>query len=324
MTHLPLAGPARLLRHVALALLLAGCAAEPPRNATSRAAAPRPAAPVSRAAAPDVTPRSVHLLQPGTVVGDDGPPQGWTNLVIKSHPHLGDADRARVADATARLSGFLFTSMVANVQPEPGANPPHYRLADVAVGVGTAVHGRDTVLSPDTRDRLGANLSFLAGIVFSMVYEGQKDVRTVASSGSFMVIDTPSVMKRGERNSKVHFRYALLVDAPTGRLDVLVWLIDRDKQGNNVAVNDPAEALPPNKLEDAVLHLDDTQYTVLPTELAFGVLHVPQGQARVSFPDALKAVASKPQLTAAEAEQMEASLRGLLAAPVAASVPRAR
>ena len=38
-------------------------------------------------AAFDVTRRHVEVIPAGTVIGD-GPPRGWSNLIVKSHPRV--------------------------------------------------------------------------------------------------------------------------------------------------------------------------------------------------------------------------------------------
>ena len=88
-------------------------------------------------------------------------PPGWSHLVIKSHPHIADADRRAVSGLVARLASFLFTVTLADVRPEPGTQPPRYRLRDAAIGMGTRVNGQDVVLSPDTARGLGADLGWI-------------------------------------------------------------------------------------------------------------------------------------------------------------------
>ena len=62
-------------------------------------------------------------LSAGTTWSPDvgnGPPPGWSDLVVKSLPHIAPSERAKVSDLVARNATLLFTAFVADVRPAPG------------------------------------------------------------------------------------------------------------------------------------------------------------------------------------------------------------
>jgi hypothetical protein len=261
----------------------------------------------------DVTRRRLELIAPGTVLDRDAP-KGWSHLIIKSHPRVAAGDVDQVSDHTVRLSSFLFTAIVARVQPDRGTGRPPYHLSGLAVGLGTKVNGKDIILSPETQKRLGANLGLLARLVLSTAQERLHDVHVVARSDTLALVDAPALMLRDGRHRPVMLRYALLVEAATGNLETLLWLIDLDAKGGYLGASGPIEWLPPNKHEDCVLHVDAKEFVLgTPTEKAFAMYRMPRGRKQLALPDDLKAAAGQAQLSAALAQELEAKLREALA-----------
>ncbi|MCS6849616.1 MAG: hypothetical protein NZ700_00425 [Gemmataceae bacterium] len=260
------------------------------------------------AAAYDVTPRRLARIEPGTVIGKE-PPQGWTHLIIKSHPRLGAGDLNQVNSLTAQLSSFLFTAIVARVQAEPRTP---LRIAQVGIGLGTSINGRDTIISSDTQRQLGANLGFLARVVLSKSEDRLEQVQLVARSNTMVVIDAPSLVARQGRHVPVTLRYALVLDPTNGRLDTLLWQLEGQGRGG-WAISSPLEWLPPNKIEDCVLHVDGNEFTLgAPSEMAFAMVAMPKGHKQLPWTEPLQAVAATSRFAAESARSLEAQLREAL------------
>lgn len=256
-------------------------------------------------------PRAVDLLPTGLAI-EKTPPTGWSHLIIKSHPRIRDEDLNRVNSTTARLSSAIFTAFCVNVANDGGSAAP-YRLEKIAVGVGTRINGKDLIVSPDSQGKLGARLGMLGRQVLSRTYERQKDVAVLAQSPTSAIVDAPVVMRRRQHNRFVNFRYLLLVDSKTGGLDALLWLVDRNEAGEILGAVGDIECLPPNKIEDAALYVDDAQFTLgLPSDLAFGVMRLPQGKQRLAMPEDLRPLAGRARLDAAELAAVAMRLRSLL------------
>jgi len=259
-----------------------------------------------------VTPQRVGLIEPGTIVESE-PPKGWSHLVIKTHPHpaLGDLDR--VNDTTNRLASFIITAFVANVKGENVGGQVRYRLNNVAVGLGTRINGKDTIITPDTQKRLGANLGLMARVVLNRAHELQHEVYLIARSDTMGLVDTYAAMRRNGKNRPVVLRYALLVDPHTGRLENLVWGIDKESDGSYSGVFGDIEWLPKSKVSDAKLYVDGNEFTLgVPSENAFAIVETPKGQKQIPMPAELKNLMGAPKLSAESAYQLEVKLRQLL------------
>jgi hypothetical protein len=255
------------------------------------------------------TPQPIEHILPGTVIGD-GPPPGWSHLIIKSHPRPGAGDTQRLTPATAALASFLFTAFVADVRRERGDGPTRYRLHSLAMGLGTNINGKDTILSPDTQARLGARLGLLQRLVLSGAYEMQSQACVVARSPVSAIVDARVRLLRLGKHRPAVLRYALLADERTGSLESLLWLIDLGEGG---AFRGPASGvrqLPANCVEDCVLHVDGNEFTLsLPTDNAFAARDLPPARREFSFAEEMKPLAARPRLSPEAFRRLETWLR---------------
>jgi hypothetical protein len=257
----------------------------------------------------DVTPRPIDLIPPGTVV-ERSAPEPYTHLIIKSLPRLGAGDLDSVNDLTKELAALLHTALLAKVTPYDASGQRRYRLTEVATGFSTNVPGRgDTVLSPDTEKRLGANLSFLARVVLSRCYEEQQKCRYVIRSDTMAIIDTPAPVLRNGKHRWALVRYAVLVSERSGRLDTLIWMNDVDGQGRPTATVGNINLMPPNMILDGVLHVDADLFTLgIPSDLAFDSVNPPQTDRNMPLPESLATLSALPQYTREQAKATEIEL----------------
>lgn len=277
-------------------------------------------APQTHAPAPPAAPaqkallRAVELIPPGTVV-ERTAPKGWSHLVLKSQPSLPEAQRRLVSDSYARLATLVFTSTLAHVQADGTGPDRRYRIARLAVGVGVPINGKDVIVSPDTQSQLGANLGLLARQVLAGVYDKQQTVRLVAAGPTMAIMDTPAFMPRGRGHAAVVMRYVFLVDGMSGKLDTLVWRIDVDGRGGYEGTTGFIEWLPANKLVDARMQVDLNEFRLgIPSEKAFAVTAIPDGQRQFSIPDGVRAIAGNARPTGADATRLGTTLREMIRA----------
>ncbi|MEQ8787392.1 MAG: hypothetical protein RIC55_13885 [Pirellulaceae bacterium] len=254
----------------------------------------------------EVKPRQVSLIPPGTVI-DEKAPQGWSHLIIRSHPRVAPEDRSKVNSLTAQLASLLFTAVAAKVEAYTVGEEQRYRFKDVGVGFGAPIDGRPTIVSPDTQARLGANLSFFGRQVLSTCYEEQKAGRIICYSDTMAVVDTRVVLNRNGKHRWCIFRHALLIDPSNGALATLLWPIDLDdSNGRYAGVAGPVQWLPPNKIEDTVLRVDTREFTLgVPSKKAFAVAEMPDGERQLQFPEGVEKLAGLQQMTPETAHATE-------------------
>jgi hypothetical protein len=275
---------------------------------------PRPTPTPAWAADYDVSARQPDTITPGTVV-DRSAPAGWSHLVIKSLPRVRPGEESKVPplvrSETIRKVRWLFTAFTADVRSETRVNETQYHLRAIGLGMGTSVSGRDTIITPETASEHGVELDWITKEILKKGYETQRLAMVVVHGPTFGVVDTPVWYRWGEKNHLVRFRYALLVDAPTGRLDVLAWLLDPDGGcGDSGAV-----LLNPNQIDEAELIPDPKGFDLLgiASDSAFGVDRLPPHRARVLLPTELRTLAAATKLTPDDARALETALRRLLA-----------
>lgn len=255
----------------------------------------------------DLAARPPDLIPPGTVV-ERSPPPGWSHLVIKSLPRVRLADRDKLPALTVRMAAWMFTAFLADVQPDAG----RHRLRAIALGFGASASGRDTVITAETGKQFGADFGFLnAGKeILTKAYERQAKGVVVVHGPTLGLLDTPVWFRCGDKNRLVRYRYALLVDAPTGRLDVLLWSLGTD----DGTCGDRSEVvrIEPGTIDEAELIPDLNEFTVgVPSEAGFGVDRLPTHAERYVLPPELRPLAGRTRFTPAEAHALETGLRKL-------------
>lgn len=255
----------------------------------------------------DLAPRPPAEITPGTVVGTTAP-AGWSHLVIKSLPRVRDDQRSFLPDITVEKAGWMFTAFAADVAREPAGT---FAFRAIGLGLGAKGKARDMVVTSDTGRRLGADMGLFGGMILDKGYEVQRKAVVPLRSPGFALLDTPVWFRCGDANKLVRYRYALLVDRPTGRLDVLMWSLGADA----APCGQLAEVvrIAPNTIDPAELVVDRRKVTRLgmPSDDAFAVERLPPGPRR-PLPDDLRALAGTTRFTPEAARSLETRLRALL------------
>jgi hypothetical protein len=261
----------------------------------------------------DVTLRRLAQIPPGTVIGQEAP-KGWSHLIIKSYSRPGAGDVNELSSIADQLARLLFTAIIADVQPDKrGSDAKRYKLVKVAVGVGTRIGRKDTVITPDTQNRLGADLGLLARVVLRKAQDKLGDISIVARSAAFLVFDAPSFLVVDGKHRPIVLRYAVLVEERTGRLDTLVWALGREEDGKYTEPIGAIQWLPPNLTGDCILHVDGNEFSLgQPTERAFAITAPPKGQKEIKVRGDLKSLLARPRFSSSTAAELETKLRQAL------------
>ncbi|NQU26022.1 MAG: hypothetical protein HQ567_32445 [Candidatus Nealsonbacteria bacterium] len=261
----------------------------------------------------DVASRELTEISPGTQIVDC-PPQGWSHLIIKSWPHIGPETIDDVSDANAAIVSLLFTAIVADVQQAKGDDGKRsFHLAKVGIGVGADVDGRHLTLTPDTQKELGADLGWMDRRVLIGGRDKFRKMRCVARSNTMALLDSPEILLHDGEHRPVILRYALLLDAATGRLDTLLWALNLDEQGNISDIISPIHRLPSSKVEACILHADPDKFVLgVPTAIAFAMTSIPEGKQSLVCPASLKPLVTQSPPTPHAARQLQRWLRKLV------------
>ncbi|HEY5315361.1 MAG TPA: hypothetical protein VIK18_22710, partial [Pirellulales bacterium] len=235
-------------------------------------------------AAPFV-PRPIERIEPGTVIANRAPP-GWSQLVIKSQPRVTSGDVDQVSPSTLELAGLFFSAIVVKARAHDAGGRRRYQLERMAIGLGTQVDGKDTILSHSDASyrQLGAKLSWIAGLVLSKTEEHLNQILIVARSPTMALVDSPATWVRNGQHVPVMVRYACLVDPRDGRIYTLAWLLDKQAAGYRLA-DATLVLMPPNLVANCDMHVDASKFVLgIPGADAFAVCQLPPG-TRVALPE---------------------------------------
>lgn len=289
-----------------LSSVLASAAFAAPATAGDKAATASSSRPV------DVQPRPMAWIPPGTVIGQ-GPPKGWSDLVLFATPRLGVGDVADVPRTAASYSSMFLFTILANVK---GDSRDGYVLDKVAIGMALNVEGRNVIA--DGENTFGADLGIIGRRVMAENERILKeDGRQVARTANMLVFDLNAFVLRDQKHRPMVIRHVILASPKTGKVSTFVWLLGPDGRDGYALADKGLQKLPPGFLEDRVLSVDGQKFTFgIPSNDAFALAKLPQGTS-LGFSEALKAVAAKRQFTAQVARDLEAELQ-LRYAPVVA------
>ena len=132
------------------------------------------------------------------------------------------------------------------------------------------------------------------------------------SGPSMGLLDTPVWFRVADDNKLVRYRYAMLVDAATGRLETVVWRLGTEGVGTSF---DDAVWLKPDTVDVAELVVDRKKVNRfgIPADDAFAVEKMPAGRA-IAIPAELQKLAAQTRFTADEAHALDTALRKVLVA----------
>ena len=258
-----------------------------------------------------------ELIAPGTIV-ENTPPRGWSHLIIKSLPRVKPSEVERLPtnplvgrDGLVRQVAWMFTVFTADVVNEPPSSHWRYRLRAIGLGLGANVNGHDTVLTVESADQLGIKLDPIQAITLTTGYRVQQQSRVVVLGPTFALVDTPVTFRCNARNHALRFRYALVVDNSTGKLDVFAWRLGSEN-GQCVDLT-RAVLLHPNTIDEAELVADLEEFKLgIPNERAFGVEELPPHRLEVALPVEIRSLAGQTRFTHADVYKLERALRQLI------------
>jgi hypothetical protein len=238
-----------------------------------------------------IEPKLIDRIPPGTIVFDRRE-RGYSDLILFSRGKLeaGDTD---VVNSTVRYYGDLFNLVyMANVKKDGNK----FRFDRVAVGFSSKIAGKDVVVSSDTANQLGLGLNLIGKSVLSGNERALKDITVVAKSDQCVVIDAPAIVRFNNRNEPMMIRFFIWASEIDGRVGTTIWLLAKNPKGYQLAEN-VFNFLPPEMVEDRVLYVDGSQFTVgIPSTTAFAMTAIPQGRS-FRFTERMRRVAAADSFT---------------------------
>lgn len=246
---------------------------------------------VENVASKRIEPQRIDRIAPGTVVFDPSS-RGLSDVIlfIKGKLEAGDTD---VVNDTTRFYGDLFNLVyMANVKKADNG----FKLDTVAVGFSSKIEGRDIVVNSETARDLGLNLNIIGRSVLSGNERALQDIAVMAKNDQCVVMDAPAIVRFNGRNERMVVRFFIWTSGADGQLGTTVWLLAKNEKGYMLA-EDSFNFLPPQMVEERVLHVDGSQFTLgIPSATAFAMTAIPEGRS-FKFTDRMRRVAAVETFT---------------------------
>jgi hypothetical protein len=266
---------------------------------------PAPALPVRA----EVVNLGTDFLEPGTDVGD-GPPEGYSDLVIKVSQRVSPKFESRLSEEERRLFGQFFSVLAAKVDR---SDTGEHVLSRVAFGTGTRIGSRERIVSADSAERLGAALGWRAKILLTRIEAYNKDIRVRNASNSFATADVQVVHKVDSVHQFTTYRYGILLDPASGKLTSYLWGVKRNLQSTQGELFTPIVELPGSYHRIAELVVDPSQIILgVPKDTAFACEQFAEGKRRLTPSPQLRTSAAHLDPDRATMLEMEDHLRKLV------------
>ncbi len=257
----------------------------------------------------DTTPRQLELIPPGVVVTQHAE-HGWSDLVTIAHPRLGAGAVDSIPEFAGRYASMFKFTVLANVRQAPVNGQPQYWLDKLAIGLAMDVKGQSIVVTKDTAAQFGGELGMIERGVLGGNEDSLKDIKQIARTERLIMFDAQANMAVGDEHEMMVLRHLVWVSPNTGKLGILVWLLEEDKDNaKKYALAEPQmQLLPPGYQEDRVIHVSEGGLlSRIPTPDRFALLSVPPGTA-VPFSDEMSRVAG---LKAYDREDLQRLVAGV-------------
>jgi hypothetical protein len=248
----------------------------------------------------------LKLVTPGTRV-DDGPPPGWTHLILKSVPRIATGDVDSLPES-GRVTAAMFRNIVlADVRrskrPEGG-----FYLHRMGLGVCVPDRGHDVVVTTESLDKLGIELGTIPRLILGRNESALGQGQLVARTSTFALFRSPVLMVVGGTHRRELLNYALCVDPKTGVLRTGLWWIDEEPANRQAAQQlellAPSPLIFPCDLDVVARRL----FGEIPVSWSIAMRTLPPGKV-VPMPESLQRWSITDPTTFEQAAAMEREVR---------------
>ncbi len=222
-------------------------------------------------------PEPMPLIPPGTSFNTD-PPAGWSNIVLFVNGRLASGDVAKASAKVHRYAKMFNLVILADVGKD---DQGLFRLHKVGVGFTTKIKDRNTVITIETEEELGAELGYIARSVFKANEESLSEIKRVVRSKNHVLFDAPTIMLYEDEHETMMVRYLVWASPKNGSISTFVWLLDNPEDDRDYKTMEAAlQMLPENMHEDRIMNVKGDRFTFgIPSKDAFALVRIPQGKA---------------------------------------------
>ncbi len=256
--------------------------------------------------------KPIPSIAPGTIVGNPEAAR-WTRVILLATPRIASGDTTKLSESIRNAVSQLTLTILATVQRHVGSDGTEsYRLEEAGVSYSTAIQEKLTTISTETAARLGARLDFYSRQMLSENEKQIASVKVVVRTPTLIMFDAPAIMLRDHQHMDFLTRHLIWIDAHTGKLALVIWLLHTDREGRTVRADKTLRVVAPGTNEDRKIHVDGRSFFLgLPSSRAFALEDLPPG-ADIAWTEAAKMMAARNTYDGSELNELAASLNQLL------------
>ncbi len=300
-----------ILAIVALQLLFScqSCAAQ--QSAANQAAANQAAA--KQAAANQFAVQPIAIVPPGTAVVDESAVR-WNRAVLLATPRIASGDVSKLSEAVRNAVPKLTLTILASVQTtQADGGAQIYTLREIGVAYSAQADERLLTVSSDSAPRLGAKLDFYSRQMLSENEKQLASVKLVVHTATLAMFDAPAIMFRDGQHKDFITRHLVWIDANTGKMALVIWLLQTDREGNNASVAGASlQVVAPGTREDRKIHVDGRSFFLgIPSARAFALEDLPPG-IQVPWNDTARQLAAQSSYDEESIRALASALNAML------------
>ncbi len=250
----------------------------------------------------------IAIVRPGTAVVDESATR-WNRAVLLATPRIASGDVNKLSEAVRNAVPKLTLAILASVQATSASSGPQtYTLREIGVAYSAQADERLLTVSSDSAPRLGAKLDFYSRQMLSENEKQLASVKLIVHTATLAMFDAPAIMFRDGQHKDFITRHLVWIDANTGKMALVIWLLQTDREGKNASVaGDSLQVVAPGTREDRKIHVDGRSFFLgIPSARAFALEDLPPG-LKVPWSDAARQLAAQPSYN-------EESIRALASA----------
>ena len=256
--------------------------------------------------------KPIPSIAPGTIVGNPEAAR-WNRVILLATPRIASGDTTKLSESIRNAVSQLTLTILATVQRHVGSDGTEsYRLEEAGVAYSTAIQEKLTTISTETAARLGARLDFYSRQMLSENEKQIANVKVVVRTPTLIMFDAPAIMLRDHQHMDFLTRHLIWIDAHTGKLALVIWLLHTDRDARIVRADKTLRVVAPGTKEDRKIHVDGRSFFLgLPSARAFALEDLPPG-ADIAWTEAVKIMAARKTYSGSELNEFAGALNQLL------------
>ena len=253
--------------------------------------------------------KALPKIAGGVLVGDSQSADAsrWNRLVVLSKPKLASGDLDALG-SIAKDSATVFDLSILATVVAPKSTDGVFELKEVGVGYSMVIGKKQTIVTPETQEALGADLGFVQRRVLAASESQLGSLKSIVHTTTMVIFDAPCIILRKKSHRKYLMRHCIWIDPATGEGAALLWLMGKGDDGKLQAVNKRLRLVAFNTTEVRRLHVDGDEFTFgFPSEKAFAMEDLPPGK-KINWTKRLIPLATRAAFSSEDVTQLSEAM----------------